>query len=205
MLSGMQAGQTACFRQGEGGQADSAKEASRAAAMRRAEACSNCSQERCAPSHPYASCHHPHRPPSARASPQGCVQHALGPVHHPLRRRRAAILAPHCLPVDRLLQRRRVGGRGRGGGWRRGWTRAALPLPPAPLCTIRPDRKPRQPPCKHSPLSSAALNAEMFEELYDHYARGDSYKVAPGAIEALRRIRDAGGLRGRAVWGDKSV
>ncbi|PSC73910.1 haloacid dehalogenase-like hydrolase domain-containing 3 [Micractinium conductrix] len=40
--------------------------------------------------------------------------------------------------------------------------------------------------------STGCCSDEMFEELYDHYARGDSYKVAPGAIEALRRIRDAG-------------
>lgn len=35
---------------------------------------------------------------------------------------------------------------------------------------------------------------QMFEELYDYYARGSSYFVTPGAAESLRRIRAAGAL-----------
>ncbi|KAL4445769.1 hypothetical protein ABPG77_008968 [Micractinium sp. CCAP 211/92] len=40
--------------------------------------------------------------------------------------------------------------------------------------------------------STACCNEQMFEELYDYYARGSSYFVTPGAVESLRRIRSAG-------------
>ncbi|KAL4425845.1 hypothetical protein ABPG75_009861 [Micractinium tetrahymenae] len=40
--------------------------------------------------------------------------------------------------------------------------------------------------------STGCCNDQMFEELYDYYARGSSYFVTPGAPESLRRIRAAG-------------
>lgn len=42
-------------------------------------------------------------------------------------------------------------------------------------------------------------NRQMFEELYDYYARGSSYFVTPGAAESLRRIR-AAGVSTRVMW-----
>jgi REG-2-like HAD superfamily hydrolase len=32
-------------------------------------------------------------------------------------------------------------------------------------------------------------NEELFEEIYEYYARGDSWSVSPGAVEALQRIK----------------
>lgn len=47
--------------------------------------------------------------------------------------------------------------------------------------------------------STGCCSEEMFEELYDYYARGTSYFLMPGAAESLQRIRNAGGVLGRAA------
>lgn len=51
------------------------------------------------------------------------------------------------------------------------WCRVERPAAPAPL-----------------PLRSE----EMFEEVYEYYARGSSYALMPGAADALARIRSRG-------------
>ncbi len=44
--------------------------------------------------------------------------------------------------------------------------------------------------------SMGSENEAMFEDIYEYYARGHAWKVAPGADESLRRLRDQGGQRG---------
>jgi REG-2-like HAD superfamily hydrolase len=40
--------------------------------------------------------------------------------------------------------------------------------------------------------STGCCSEEMFEELYDYYAKGSSYELMQGAAESLQRIRNAG-------------
>lgn len=49
--------------------------------------------------------------------------------------------------------------------------------------------------------STGCCSEEMFEELYDYYARGTSYFLMPGAAESLQRIRNAGGVLGVRLAG----
>lgn len=41
-------------------------------------------------------------------------------------------------------------------------------------------------------LSTGSDDPDLFEDIYEYYARGEAWTVSPGAVEALRRLRAAG-------------
>jgi hypothetical protein len=41
--------------------------------------------------------------------------------------------------------------------------------------------------------ATGCADEAYFEELYQHFAKGDAWKVADGAVDALQRLRTAGG------------
>jgi REG-2-like HAD superfamily hydrolase len=47
--------------------------------------------------------------------------------------------------------------------------------------------------------STGVESEEFFEEVYQYYSAGSAYKVSPGAVEALRRIRGKLGLKTAVV------